>query len=253
MNNSVSAALEHGTEDLVIVGDLRLAIQQSLGVMACRKESLLTLLNHHRALAAKFKSVRYLHVVCEYNAAADALASETLENKAPVNPSTSRQTDLAELNRIPEVIYEPSVDLSAETSPEAEATSPVTELSPMVNSGYGQIDRMRPRRRNFFDFVQEQSCHITAMTRSQAKEAKRKRVRFADETPETRPEAVKNREEALQDPSETSFQMLEENAAQDLTEDANSTIPPSATDIDPAEVQEERRQRLASSQDEELR
>ncbi|GMF10185.1 unnamed protein product [Phytophthora lilii] len=85
------------------------------------------------------------------------------------------------------------------------------------------------------------------------KEAKRKRVRFADETPETRPEAVKNSEEAPQDPSETSFQMLEENAAQDLTEDANSTMPPSATDIDPAEVQEERRRRLAASQDEELR
>ncbi|GMF10183.1 unnamed protein product [Phytophthora lilii] len=111
MNNGVSAALEHGAENLVIVGDSRLAIQQSLGVVACRKESLLTQLNHHRALAAKFKSVRYLHVVCEYNAAADALASETLENKAPVNPSTSRQTELAELNRIPEVIYEPSVDL----------------------------------------------------------------------------------------------------------------------------------------------
>ncbi|GMF66108.1 unnamed protein product [Phytophthora lilii] len=76
------------------------------------------------------------------------------------------------------------------------------------------------------------------MTRSQAKEAKRKRVRFADETPETRPEAVNNREEALQDPSETSFQMLEENAAQNLTEDANSTVPPSATDIDPSSRRE---------------
>ncbi|GMF32587.1 unnamed protein product [Phytophthora lilii] len=46
--------------------------------------------------------------------------------------------------------------------------------------------------------------------------------------------------------------MLEENGAQDLTEDADSTIPPSATDIDPAKVQEERRRRLAGSQDEEL-
>ncbi|GMF17580.1 unnamed protein product [Phytophthora lilii] len=31
--------------------------------MACRKESLLVLLNQHRALTAKLKSVRYLHVV----------------------------------------------------------------------------------------------------------------------------------------------------------------------------------------------
>ncbi|OWY91951.1 hypothetical protein PHMEG_00039234 [Phytophthora megakarya] len=34
MNNGVTAALDHGVEELVIVGDSRLAIQQSLGVIA---------------------------------------------------------------------------------------------------------------------------------------------------------------------------------------------------------------------------
>ncbi|OWY92272.1 hypothetical protein PHMEG_00038795, partial [Phytophthora megakarya] len=38
MNHGVIAALEHGAEDLVIVGDSRLVIQQSLGVIACRKD-----------------------------------------------------------------------------------------------------------------------------------------------------------------------------------------------------------------------
>ncbi|OWY96989.1 hypothetical protein PHMEG_00032593 [Phytophthora megakarya] len=45
MNNGVFAALEHGAEHVVIVGDSRIAIQQSLGVIACRKDSLVALLN----------------------------------------------------------------------------------------------------------------------------------------------------------------------------------------------------------------
>ncbi|KAE8881853.1 hypothetical protein PF005_g28282 [Phytophthora fragariae] len=48
MNNGVSAALGLAITDLVIVGDSRLAIQQSLGVIACRKETLMAQLNHHR-------------------------------------------------------------------------------------------------------------------------------------------------------------------------------------------------------------
>ncbi|OWY98148.1 hypothetical protein PHMEG_00031156 [Phytophthora megakarya] len=81
MNHGMIAALEHGAEDLVIVGDSRLAIQQSLGVIACRKDSLMTLLNRHRELVAKLKSVRYLHVVREYNAVFLSLAGEALESK----------------------------------------------------------------------------------------------------------------------------------------------------------------------------
>ncbi|OWZ07905.1 reverse transcriptase [Phytophthora megakarya] len=42
MNHGVIAALEHGAEDLVIVGESSLVFQQSLGVIACRKDSLMT-------------------------------------------------------------------------------------------------------------------------------------------------------------------------------------------------------------------
>ncbi|GMF31481.1 unnamed protein product [Phytophthora lilii] len=48
MNKGVLAAIDHGADDLVVVGDSRLAIQQSLGVIACRKESLMTQLSRHR-------------------------------------------------------------------------------------------------------------------------------------------------------------------------------------------------------------
>ncbi|OWY90427.1 hypothetical protein PHMEG_00041448, partial [Phytophthora megakarya] len=61
MNNGVQAVLDIGATDLVIVGDSRLAIQQSLGVIASKKESLMTQLNRHRELVARLKSVKYLH------------------------------------------------------------------------------------------------------------------------------------------------------------------------------------------------
>ncbi|KAG3068516.1 hypothetical protein PI125_g23398 [Phytophthora idaei] len=107
MNNGVKAAIAHGAEDLVIVGDSRLAIQQSLGVIACQKESLLTLLNIHKELTAQFRSVKYLHVVREYNAAADSLATEALESKvSQMVLAETRKSELVTLNRIQEMIYE---------------------------------------------------------------------------------------------------------------------------------------------------
>ncbi|OWY91409.1 hypothetical protein PHMEG_00040020 [Phytophthora megakarya] len=114
MNNGVQAALEFGANDLVIVGDSRLAIQQSLGVIACRKDSLITLLNRHRELTAKLKSIRYLHVIREYNAVANLLTGEALESKvskvSKVVLSDHRKLELKELNRIQEMIYDTSAD-----------------------------------------------------------------------------------------------------------------------------------------------
>ncbi|GMF33623.1 unnamed protein product [Phytophthora lilii] len=111
MNNGVLAAIDHGAEDLVVVGDSRLTIQQSLGVIACRKKSLMTQLSRHKEITARLRSVKYLHVVREYNAAADSLASEALESKmSKVILNESRKNELCELNRISEVIYETSVD-----------------------------------------------------------------------------------------------------------------------------------------------
>ncbi|KAG2796296.1 hypothetical protein PC118_g22015 [Phytophthora cactorum] len=82
MNQGVKAAIDSNVDDLIIAGDSRLAIQQFLGVIACRKETLQTQLNHHNELTAKLRSARYLHVVRDYNAAADSLATEALESKS---------------------------------------------------------------------------------------------------------------------------------------------------------------------------
>ncbi|POM76977.1 LOW QUALITY PROTEIN: Hypothetical protein PHPALM_5722 [Phytophthora palmivora] len=128
MNNGVQAALEHTTEALVIVGDSRLAIQQSLGVIACRKETLLTQLNRHRELAAKFRSVKYLHVVRELNAAADSLATETLESKVSKAASTkARLSELTALNRIQDVIYETTAKAETEDNHRSTLSEPMRE------------------------------------------------------------------------------------------------------------------------------
>ncbi|KAG3054082.1 hypothetical protein PI125_g25918 [Phytophthora idaei] len=109
MKQGTKAAIDNNIDDLIIVGDSRLAIQQSLGVIACRKETPQTQLNHDKELTVKLRSVRYLHVVRDYNAAADSLATEALESK------TSRQVRDPErllepqgLNWIHQVIYEAS-------------------------------------------------------------------------------------------------------------------------------------------------
>ncbi|KAE9295963.1 hypothetical protein PF008_g24140 [Phytophthora fragariae] len=50
MNHGVAAALDRGITDLIIVGDSRLAIQQSMGVIACKKDTLQVELARQKAL-----------------------------------------------------------------------------------------------------------------------------------------------------------------------------------------------------------
>ncbi|POM57504.1 Hypothetical protein PHPALM_37975 [Phytophthora palmivora] len=50
MSNGVKAAIDRGVTDLVIVGNSRLAIQQSMGVIACKKETLQGELARHKKL-----------------------------------------------------------------------------------------------------------------------------------------------------------------------------------------------------------
>ncbi|GMF23125.1 unnamed protein product [Phytophthora fragariaefolia] len=162
INEGLRAAQVYGVTDLVVVGDWRVAIQQSLGVIAYLKESLLTPLNIHRELVARFQSVRYLHVTREYNSSADSLAGETLAAKETITTLTEEsKSKLEQLNRIPEAIYE---------RPNGEVTQVSTRRTLSVD--------IVTQRDNFFDFALKPKF-ITAITRQQAQTAKR-RVRFAD-------------------------------------------------------------------------
>ncbi|GMF61023.1 unnamed protein product [Phytophthora fragariaefolia] len=188
MNEGLRAAQAYGVTDIVVVGDSRLAIQQSLGVIACLKVSLLAQPNIHRELVARFQSVRYLHVTREYNASADALVGATLAAKeAKTTLTEESKSKLEQLNRIHEVIYE------------------------------------RPNR---------------------------KRVRFAD-THDDDSEALPVEPEPPDRPNDATTESSHvENS--EISPGATER-PPSAEDVDPLEVQEERRRSVGRAQDEELR
>ncbi|KAE9004268.1 hypothetical protein PR001_g17764 [Phytophthora rubi] len=220
MNNGVSAALGLAITDLVIVEDSRLAIQQSLGVVECRKEALMTQLNHHRELVVKLRSVKYLHAIREFIAAADSLASETLESKASaVTTSEARIAELRALNRIDEVIYETSVD---ET----------TKKKPSVSVLRASMTREEPRRKTFFDFVRTKdrdSGHMTVTTRHQAK-TKTKRVRFANEVSVMGQDAAARLAESNAVPNEA-HNVLEETLSPTEGLTAATPAPPDAEDV----------------------
>ncbi|OWY95449.1 LOW QUALITY PROTEIN: hypothetical protein PHMEG_00034541, partial [Phytophthora megakarya] len=202
---------------------------QSLGVIACRKDSLKTLLNRHRELVAKLKSIRYLHVAREYNAATDTLAGEALESKVVLNDD--RKTELKELNRIQEMIYEMSSDdIKVENTGSATFVQILDGTTHCIHSMDSDI---LLQRNTFTDFAHQESAEVSATTRSQTK-TKKKRVHFEDEVPEgtTTAEATEGATENF----ETQFR-----------------YEPTADDIDPVTVQVERRRRIAQAQDEELR
>ncbi|OWZ06919.1 hypothetical protein PHMEG_00020759, partial [Phytophthora megakarya] len=207
MNNGVQAALDIGPTDLVIVDDSRLAIQQSLGVIACKKESLMTQLNCHRERVARQSQSKY-------NASADSLATEALENKVSnVISDEPRLAELRSLNRIQEVIYapitEPSVDepsISASSNATFEAHETVTTI------------RNRPgaESKTFLRFYATQ------------------------------------REEANGVPTEDSAHP-ETELSRVTVPNGDTSVSPNAEGVDPLTVQRERRRRIATAEDEELR
>ncbi|GMF44362.1 unnamed protein product [Phytophthora fragariaefolia] len=232
MNEGLRAAQAYGVTDLVVVGDSRLAIQQSLGVIACLKESLLTQLNIHRELVARFQSVRYLHVTREYNASADSLAGETLTAKEAKTILTEEsKSKLEQLNRIHEVIYE---------RPNREVTQ-VSTLRTLSGD-------MGTQRDIFFDFAHKPRF-VAALTGQQTQTAK-KRVRFAD-THDEDSEALPVEPKPPDRPNDVTAESSHvENG--EISPGA-AEQPPSAEDVDPLEVQEERRRRVGRAQYEELR
>ncbi|GMF37498.1 unnamed protein product [Phytophthora fragariaefolia] len=241
MNNGVRSAIEHGVTDLIIVGDSRLAIQQSMGVIACRKETLQLKLSQHKELTAQLKSTRYLHVVRAYNAASDSLATEALERQVTkVVLSESRKTELKALNKIPEVLY---VDEQAL----AETTLPGQRMQPI------------PQNETHAESQTVEEPQVTAVTSNQSR-----RVRFAESTKHrpTSQEAVNEVDDLPADEeSPISPQGGAQRSAREGARNLETTLDEPATADpkeasereDPTTVQAEGIRRLRVAQDEERR
>ncbi|KAE8893658.1 hypothetical protein PF003_g22077 [Phytophthora fragariae] len=184
MNHGVAAALDRGITDLIVVGDSRLAIQQSMGVIACKKDTLQVELARHKALTKQLSSTRYLHVLRTYNASADALATEALEAKAGrVILNAERKAELRVLNRIQEVLY---VDRD---SAKAEETAPNITV----------VTRNQARRVRFEDNEMQNSTERNSAEDNSAEEPQE--TPGAEETTEE-PQETPEAEETTREPRE---------------------------------------------------
>ncbi|KAE8969057.1 hypothetical protein PR002_g27549 [Phytophthora rubi] len=230
MNHGVAAALDRGITDLIIVGDSRLAIQQSMGVIACKKDTLQVELARHKTLTKQLSSTRYLHVLRTYNASADALATEALEAKAGrVIPNAERKAELQVLNRIQELLY---VDRdSAKTD---ETTANITAVT-----------RNQARRVRFEDNERKNLAERNSAEDNSAEESQ--------ETPGAG-ETSREPREGQGNEYEVSYQAPEVHRVVDPAEAAAEPgWTSSAQDVDPVAVQAERRNRISKAQDEECR
>ncbi|GMF42351.1 unnamed protein product [Phytophthora fragariaefolia] len=183
-------------------------------------------------LTIQFQSVRYLHVTREYNASADSPAGETLAAKEAKTTLTEKsKSRLEQLSRIHEVISE---------RPNREGTQ-VSTLRTLSED-------MVTQRGIFFDFALKPRF-ITAITRQQTQAAK-KRVRFAD-THDEDSEALPVEPEPPDRPNDATTQSSHVENGEIFPGAAER--PPSAEDVDPLEAQKQRRRRVGTAQDEELR
>ncbi|GMG18304.1 unnamed protein product [Phytophthora fragariaefolia] len=235
MNNGVRSAIERGVTDLIIVGDSRLVIQQSMGVIASRKETLQLKLSQHKELTAQLKSTHYLHVVRAFNSAADSLATEALESQVTkVALSESRKTEFKTLNMIPEVLY---VDEQAL----AETNLPAQRMQPI------------PQNETHAESQTVEEPQLIAVTRNQSR-----RVRFAESTKHrpTSQEAVNEVDDLPADQdSSISPQGGAQRSARERTRNLETTLdeparadPKEASEReDPTTVQTERIRRLQES------
>ncbi|GMF20061.1 unnamed protein product [Phytophthora fragariaefolia] len=149
MNNGVVTALQRGVFDVIIVDNSRLAIQQSMGVIACKKDSLQVELARHKELTKKLNSARYLHVARLYNSATDSIVTEALEaNAGRVLLSIERKAELRALNKISERLYTSKNSADAEgNSAGANENSAKTAEEPRVTA----TTRSRARQVRFED------------------------------------------------------------------------------------------------------
>ncbi|OWY91885.1 LOW QUALITY PROTEIN: hypothetical protein PHMEG_00039341 [Phytophthora megakarya] len=252
MNNAVRAALEPALE--LGADNLVVACNPAIPRGDCiRKETLMAQLNYHKELTSKLKLVKYLHVLREFNAAADSLATEALESKtSKVILEESRKLELtglnrmAGLNRIREVIYDSS-QTRIEVKPVAEDS--IRNISTISAS----------QRKPFADFVQKtqkilaQSQPLSANhLQTSSRQLRNTLCISGDKKPNKNSEEATTPETITPNPRSTEDTG---NAAVNPAKTGANPLSefPDASDVDPAAIQSERRRRIAIAQDEELK
>ena len=118
----------YGVRSLTAVGDSRIAIQQSMRAVNCHKDTLQLKLTQVDACVAEFESVKFIHVVRDYNMAADHLARRAIkEKKSSITDLPEDIEALHALNRLPSAVYEPE-EFSEDGEKEPVPTQPEEEV-----------------------------------------------------------------------------------------------------------------------------
>ncbi|GMF47043.1 unnamed protein product [Phytophthora fragariaefolia] len=100
MIRGIRMARDTGVDELVVVGDSRLAIQQLQGVIGCTQPHLLKLLEEAETVQKEFKSVHLVHVKREFNAAADYISKRVLREQTALEVTDPGKREvLGELNK----------------------------------------------------------------------------------------------------------------------------------------------------------
>ncbi|GMF46216.1 unnamed protein product [Phytophthora fragariaefolia] len=106
LSKGIWSAIEHGVTDLIVVGDLQVAVQQSIGATVRRQQRLSESSARQKKCAFILTSIRYHQVAREYNSSARLLAAEALESQiSKIVLSEPRRAELKALNRIQEALY----------------------------------------------------------------------------------------------------------------------------------------------------
>ncbi|ETN00068.1 hypothetical protein PPTG_18338 [Phytophthora nicotianae INRA-310] len=193
--------------------DWRFEVRNTLGALACRKESLMNQLSRHKEVTARLKSMKYFHMTREYNAAADSLTTETAAFKtSKVVLSESQKAELREFNRIPEVIYHKSRE---------------AEVKILVSTASIQFTETvhRPTRRMIANFVRDEphmEPHMVMATPRSQTGARKKRVRFANEVPSQDAGSQENMSHKTDRPTDDSQDEQQTGAAQAPPSEPNS-------------------------------
>jgi ribonuclease HI len=90
-------------DELIVVGDSNLVIKQITGFHQCKEPHLEVLLTQANELAAKFNTIKFIHVVRAFNAAADYVAGKTLRLEKDYEASDPEEViKLQILNKLPD-------------------------------------------------------------------------------------------------------------------------------------------------------
>ncbi|POM75125.1 LOW QUALITY PROTEIN: Hypothetical protein PHPALM_7816, partial [Phytophthora palmivora] len=174
MNNGVKAAIDHGRFNYC---RRFTACNPAIhGGDSLSEGDSTVQLTRHKELTAQINSVRYLHAIRAYNASADSLATEALENQVTkIVLSETRKAELKALNRIPEVLY----------ADDQAATEAKLSHYPDQTVGRGENSAHHLLKRDPSKTKVNEPPQITATTRSQTRQ-----VRFVDPNTARAPDAT---------------------------------------------------------------